>query len=150
VKYLLQFTPDVEVGGGEDDDTPLLLATKGKRVAIVYELIKHGAKLSSTDRVRCLSSQSMAYRFRSMEIIVFTLLYAIAVEILQIFSYLILVIRNIYIDPINAVKLHIKLMLVYRKVFSLRYSDNVCLSFLSIRTRFDRLYFVIRRNVEFK
>jgi len=51
VKYLLQFNPDVEVGGGEDDDTPLLLATKRKRVAIVYELIKYGAKLSSTDRV---------------------------------------------------------------------------------------------------
>lgn len=51
VKYLLQFNPDVEIAGGEDDDTPLLLATKRKRVAIVYELIKHGAKLSSVDRV---------------------------------------------------------------------------------------------------
>jgi ankyrin repeat protein len=51
VKYLLQFNPDVEVGGGDDDDTPLLLATKRKRVAIVYELIKSGAKLSSVDRV---------------------------------------------------------------------------------------------------
>jgi len=54
VKHLLQFNPDVEVGVGEDDDTSLLLATKGKRVAIVYELIKHGAKLSSTDRVKSL------------------------------------------------------------------------------------------------
>ena len=53
VKYLLQFNPDVEMGGGEDEDTPLLLATKRKRVAIVYELIKYGAKLSSTDRVSC-------------------------------------------------------------------------------------------------
>jgi ankyrin repeat protein len=52
VKYLLQFNPDVEVAGGEDDDTPLLLATKRKRVAIVYELIKYGAKLSAVDRVR--------------------------------------------------------------------------------------------------
>lgn len=52
VKYLLQFNPDVEVAGGEDDDSPLLLATKRKRVAIVYELIKYGAKLSSVDRVR--------------------------------------------------------------------------------------------------
>ncbi len=55
VKYLLQFNPDVEVGGGEDDDTPLLLATKRKRVAIVYELIKYGAKLASTDRVEIFS-----------------------------------------------------------------------------------------------
>lgn len=37
--------------GGPDDDTPLLLATKRKRVGIVYELIKYGAKLSSVDRV---------------------------------------------------------------------------------------------------
>lgn len=132
VKYLLQFNPDVEVGGGDDDDTPLLLATKGKRVAIVYELIKHGAKLSSTDRVKFfffffLLNQSNILFF-SMEIIAFTSLYAIAVEILQIFSYPIPVIRNTYIDPINAVKLRIKLMLVYRKVFSLRYLDNVRLS----------------------
>jgi len=51
VKYLLHYTPDVEVPGGSDDDTPLLLATKRKRVGIVYELIKYGAKLSSVDRV---------------------------------------------------------------------------------------------------
>ncbi|CAF1462733.1 unnamed protein product [Rotaria magnacalcarata] len=50
VKYLLQYSPDVEVAGGHDDDTPLLLATKRKRVGIVYELIKYGAKLSSVDR----------------------------------------------------------------------------------------------------
>ena len=54
VKYLLQYNPDVEVFGGPDDDTPLLLATKRKRVGIVYELIKSGAKLSSVDRVRSL------------------------------------------------------------------------------------------------
>ena len=120
VKYLLQFNPDVEVGGGEDDDTPLLLATKGKRVAIVYELIKHGAKLSSTDRVKSLffySSKSNIRSLSSTEIIVFTLLYVIAVEILQIFSCPIHVIRNIYIDRINEGKHHIKSMLVYRKVF---------------------------------
>jgi ankyrin repeat protein len=52
VKYLLEYHPDIEVPGGPDDDTPLLLATKLKRVGIVYELIKHGAKLSSVDRVR--------------------------------------------------------------------------------------------------
>ncbi len=51
VKYLLHYNPDVEVPGGPDDDTPLLLATKRKRVGIVYELIKYGAKLSSVDRV---------------------------------------------------------------------------------------------------
>ncbi|CAF3458151.1 unnamed protein product [Rotaria sp. Silwood1] len=50
VKYLLQYNPDVEVAGGPDDDTPLLLATKRKRVAIVYELIKYGARLSSVDQ----------------------------------------------------------------------------------------------------
>ncbi len=51
VKYLLHYNPDVEVPGGSDDDTPLLLATKRKRVGIVYELIKYGAKISSVDRV---------------------------------------------------------------------------------------------------
>ncbi len=51
VKYLLQYNPDVEISGGLDDDTPLLLATKRKRIGIVYELIKYGAKLSSVDRV---------------------------------------------------------------------------------------------------
>ncbi|CAF3425386.1 unnamed protein product [Rotaria sp. Silwood1] len=50
VKYLLQYNPDVEVAGGPDDDTPLLLATKRKRVGIVYELIKYGARLSSVDQ----------------------------------------------------------------------------------------------------
>ena len=39
-----------------DDDTPLLLATKRKRVGIVYELIKYGAKLSSADRVKFLQN----------------------------------------------------------------------------------------------
>ncbi|CAF1241410.1 unnamed protein product [Adineta ricciae] len=67
VKYLLQFNPDVEVGGGEDDDTPLLLATKRKRVAIVYELIKYGAKLSSTDRYGD-NSLHIALRNRSRDI----------------------------------------------------------------------------------
>lgn len=52
VKHLLQYNPDVEVAGGPDEDTPLLLATKRKRVGIVYELIRYGAKLSSVDRVR--------------------------------------------------------------------------------------------------
>jgi len=51
VKHLLHYSPDVEVPGGPNDDTPLLLATKRKRVGIVYELIKYGAKLSSVDRV---------------------------------------------------------------------------------------------------
>ena len=66
VKYLLQFNPDVEVAGGEDDDSPLLLATKRKRVAIVYELIKYGAKLSSVDRVRrrCILRRSSSWSFR--------------------------------------------------------------------------------------
>lgn len=83
VKYILQFNPNVEVSGGEDDDTPLVLATKGKRVAIVYELIKHGAKLSSTDRVRLLFfEKTTILSLPSMEIIVFTLIYVIAVEIL--------------------------------------------------------------------
>jgi len=55
VKYLLHYNPDIEVGGGPDDDTPLLLAAKRKRVGIVYELVKYGAKISSVDRVRfCL------------------------------------------------------------------------------------------------
>ena len=52
MKYLLQYQPDIEVPGGLDNDTPLLLATKRKRVGIVYELIKHDAKLSSVDRVK--------------------------------------------------------------------------------------------------
>ncbi|CAF1117906.1 unnamed protein product [Rotaria sp. Silwood1] len=67
VKYLLQFNPDVEVAGGEDDDTPLLLATKRKRVAIVYELIKYGARLSSTDRYGD-NSLHIALRNRSRDI----------------------------------------------------------------------------------
>ncbi|UJR25141.1 hypothetical protein I4U23_006500 [Adineta vaga] len=67
VKYLLQFNPDVEVAGGEDDDTPLLLAAKRKRVAIVYELIKYGAKLSSTDRYGD-NSLHIALRNRSRDI----------------------------------------------------------------------------------
>ncbi|CAF3900552.1 unnamed protein product [Rotaria sp. Silwood2] len=67
VKYLLQFNPDVEVVGGEDDDTPLLLATKRKRVAIVYELTKYGARLSSTDRYGD-NSLHIALRNRSRDI----------------------------------------------------------------------------------
>ncbi|CAF4647468.1 unnamed protein product, partial [Rotaria magnacalcarata] len=67
VKYLLQFNPDVEVPGGEDDDTPLLLATKRKRVAIIYELIKYGARLSSTDRYGD-NSLHIALRNRSRDI----------------------------------------------------------------------------------
>ena len=58
VKYLLQCNPDVEVSGGPDDDTPLLLATKRKRVGIVYELIRYGARLSSVDRVRLFRDYS--------------------------------------------------------------------------------------------
>jgi ankyrin repeat protein len=120
VKYLLQFNPDVEVGGGEDDDTPLLLATKRKRVGIVYELIKYGAKLSSTDRVKIFffsRKYLFNYCLSSMEIIVYILLYVIVVEILRIFYFQIHVIQNIYIDLINVVKHHIKLMLVYKRVF---------------------------------
>ncbi|CAF3023680.1 unnamed protein product [Rotaria socialis] len=67
VKCLLQFSPDVEVPGGEDDDTPLLLATKRKRVAIIYELIKYGARLSSTDRYGD-NSLHIALRNRSRDI----------------------------------------------------------------------------------
>ncbi|CAF0782612.1 unnamed protein product [Rotaria sordida] len=67
VKYLLQFNPDVEVVGGEDDDTPLLLAAKRKRVAIVYELIKYGARLSATDRYGD-NSLHIALRNRSRDI----------------------------------------------------------------------------------
>ena len=52
VTHLLQYKPDVEVSGGPDDDTPLLLATKRKRVGIVFELIRYGARLSAVDRVR--------------------------------------------------------------------------------------------------
>ncbi|CAF2870557.1 unnamed protein product [Rotaria sp. Silwood2] len=67
VKYLLQYNPDVEVSGGSDDDTPLLLATKRKRVGIVYELIKYGAKLSSVDQFGD-NSLHIALRNRSRDI----------------------------------------------------------------------------------
>ncbi|CAF1132327.1 unnamed protein product [Didymodactylos carnosus] len=67
LKYLLQFNPDVEICAGEEEDTPLLLATKRKRVAMVYELIKYGAKLSAVDRHgdNCLH---IALRNRTREI----------------------------------------------------------------------------------
>ncbi|CAF0763759.1 unnamed protein product [Rotaria sordida] len=67
VKYLLHYNPDVEVSGGPDDDTPLLLATKRKRVGIVYELIKYGARLSSVDRFGD-NSLHIALRNRSRDI----------------------------------------------------------------------------------
>ncbi|CAF0790019.1 unnamed protein product [Adineta steineri] len=67
VKHLLQYNPDVEVSGGPDDDTPLVLATKRKRVGIVYELIKYGARLSSVDRFGD-NSLHIALRNRSRDI----------------------------------------------------------------------------------
>ena len=111
--------PDIEVPGGPDDDTPLLLATKRKRVGIVYELIKHGAKLSSVDRVRTL------VRFHSRAIIsllrlvtiVCTSLCAIEVEILLISFCRILDMPSISIDRTNAVKRRTKSMPVSKRVF---------------------------------
>ncbi|CAF1032924.1 unnamed protein product [Adineta ricciae] len=67
VTHLLQYKPDVEVPGGPDDDTPLLLATKRKRVGIVFELIRYGARLSSVDRFGD-NSLHIALRNRSRDI----------------------------------------------------------------------------------
>ena len=126
VKYLLEHRPDIEVPGGPDDDTPLLLAAKRKRVGIVYELIKHGAKLSSVDRVGKFIRLDLQFPMSSRLVTtVFTLPYGIAVGISLIFSFPILDMPSISIDRTNAAKHRIRSMRVCRRVSSPPSSGNV-------------------------